>query len=53
MNNPTYVVSLLVPCGNQYVSFTHKEFSRNKEAVAYKQHMTAKGHMCKLETVGH
>lgn len=53
MNNQTiYVVSLLTPCGNMYVPYTHKEFTNYRDAAAYKQHMTAKGHVCKFETIG-
>jgi|LakMenEpi03Aug12_release.lakeMendotaPanAssembly.Ray.scaffolds.fasta_scaffold161799_4 hypothetical protein len=49
--NTSYVVSILVPFGNEYIPFSHREFSSYKAACEYKQHMIANGHMCKLTSL--
>jgi hypothetical protein len=47
----TYVVSILVPFGNEYIPIAYKEFNSYKAACEYKQHMQSKGHMCKLTSL--
>ena len=47
-----YVVSILSARGNEYVPYSHREFSSYKDAIAYKQHMQARGHLCKMTSTG-